>query len=196
MLGLDNRPGEIVGHGFVSAAHARQMACATGSVWRRLVIDPVDGTALELSTTRYRPTAAIVEQVAARDGMCQAPGCTVPAARCDVDHERPWPAGETALGNLTARHRRHHNHKTRGTWTIVATDDPRSDPAAAEGDQGQPHARDGDRVVRSSPTGSVQWRTVGGREYLVQRHRYDDPTSTPVIPAEVSAAEVDLPPPF
>ncbi len=58
MLGLDDQPGEIPGHGFVPAAVARSIATATGSVWRRLVTDPLDGTALELSTTRYRPTRA------------------------------------------------------------------------------------------------------------------------------------------
>lgn len=93
VIGLDNQPGEIPGHGFVPATVARGIALAGGSVWRRLVTDPLDGTALELSTGRYRPTRAMAEQVAALDAMCQAPGCTVPADRCDVDHEVPWPAG-------------------------------------------------------------------------------------------------------
>jgi hypothetical protein len=116
VLGLDDQPGEIPGHGFVPAAVARSIATATGSVWRRLVTDPVEGTALELSTTRYRPTREMAQQVAALDGICQAPGCTVPADRCDVDHEVPWPAGPTRVRGLKSRHRRHHNHKTRGRW--------------------------------------------------------------------------------
>jgi hypothetical protein len=116
LLGVDQQPGEIPGHGFVPAAVARSIATAGGSVWRRLVTDPADGTALELSTNRYHPTAAMAEQVAALDGTCQAPGCTVPADRCDLDHEIPWPAGPTTLRNPQRRHRRHHNHKTRGSW--------------------------------------------------------------------------------
>ena len=151
MLGLDDQPGEIPGHGFVPAAVARAIATATGSVWRRLVTDPVEGTALELSTTRYRPTLEMAQQVAALDGICQAPGCTVPADRCDVDHEVRWPSGTTTVRNLKSRHRRHHNHKTRGTWK-----------------------------ARPGPGGATRWTTVSGRDYLSHRFRYDDPLSRPV----------------
>ena len=151
MLGLDDQPGEIPGHGFVPAAVARSIATASGSVWRRLVTDPLDGTALELSTTRYRPTARMAQQVAALDGICQAPGCTVPALRCDLDHEVPWPTGTTTVRNLRSRHRRHHNHRTRGTWN-----------------------------ARPEPGGTTRWTTVSGRDYLSHRFRYDDPLSRPV----------------
>ncbi len=168
MLGLDNRPGELAGHGVVPAPVARAMATAAGSIWRRLVVDPADGTALELSTTRYRPTRAMAEQVAALDGMCQAPGCTVPAGRCDLDHEVPWPHGPTAVANLRSRHRRHHNHKTRRTWSAT----PR-------------------------PDGSTDWRTASGRTYLTRRPSFDDPLSHPVAADELSAATpADPPPPF
>ncbi len=166
MLGLDDQPGEIPGHGFVPAAVARNIAGASGSVWRRLVTDPLDGTALELSTTRYRPTLRMAQQVAALDGICQAPGCTVPADRCDVDHEVPWPTGTTTVRNLKSRHRRHHNHKTRGTWRA--------------------HPR---------PDGTTRWTTVSGRDYLSHRFRYDDPLARPAGPAEMSSADVG-PPPF
>jgi hypothetical protein len=167
LLGLDERPGELGGHGFVSAPMARAIAMSTGSVWRRLVLDPLDGTALELSTGRYRPTRAMAEQVAALDGMCQAPGCTVPADRCDVDHEVPWPHGPTSVGNLRSRHRRHHNHKTRGTWS-----------------------------ARPGPEGSTDWLTVSRRRYATQRPSFDDPLDHPVSPTELAAADLDPPPPF
>ncbi|HEU4329812.1 MAG TPA: HNH endonuclease [Lapillicoccus sp.] len=165
LLGLDEQPGEIPGHGFVPAAMARNIALSAGSVWRRLVTDPLDGTALELSTGRYRPTAQMAEQVAALDAMCQAPGCTVPADRCDIDHQRPWPQGETEVRNLRLRHRRHHNHKTRGTWRTESTAD-----------------------------GGTQWVTVGGREYLTQRYVYEDPLTTPVSADEIQAADQVAPP--
>jgi hypothetical protein len=167
LLGVDDQPGEIPGHGFVPAAVARNIAGAAGSVWRRLVTDPLDGTALELSTMRYRPTERMAQQVAALDGICQAPGCTVPAARCDLDHEVPWPSGPTTVRNLRSRHRRHHNHKTRGTWR-----------------------------ARPGPGGSTRWTTVSGRDYLSHRYRYDDPFARPADQAEICAAEVDAPPPF
>ena len=167
LLGVDQQPGEIPGHGFVPATVARNIALASGSVWRRLVTDPADGTCLELSTNRYRPTAAMAEQVAALDGTCQAPGCTIPAERCDLDHETPWPAGPTHVRNLKRRHRRHHNHKTRGSW--------KAHPEAG---------------------GRTRWTTVSGREYLSYRHAYQDRLAHPVGQRETRAAEVDLPPPF
>jgi hypothetical protein len=108
---------------FVPAAQARQMALSHGSVWRRLVVDPLTGAALDLSTRRYRPTRAMADLIAARDGMCRGPGCTVPAERCDLDHDIPSPSGPTAITNLSRKHRRHHNHKTRGTWTATTADD-------------------------------------------------------------------------
>src|SRR5204862_963602 len=61
LLGLDQEVAEIPGHGFVPAVQARQMAMADGSVWRRLVVDPLTGAALDLSTRRYRPTRAMAD---------------------------------------------------------------------------------------------------------------------------------------
>ena len=141
LLGEEHGVGEIPGYGYVSGAHARQLATARGSVWRRLVTDPVTGAALDLTTYRYRPTAAMATTIAALDGVCTAPGCTTAAHRCDVDHGRPWPAGPTAIANLFARDRRHHNHKTRGTWTATTDSD-----------------------------GVTLWRTCSGRSYLTGRH--------------------------
>ena len=95
LLGEERGVGEIPGYGYVSGEHARQLATARGSVWRRLVSDPVTGAALDLTTHRYRPTPAMANTIAALDGVCTAPGCTTAAHRCDVDHNRPWPAGPT-----------------------------------------------------------------------------------------------------
>jgi hypothetical protein len=159
LLGEERGLGEIPGYGYVSGEHARQLATARGSVWRRLVSDPVTGAALDLTTYRYRPTPAMVSMVAALDGVCTAPGCTTAAHRCDVDHHRPWPAGPTAIANLFARDRRHHNHKTRGTWTATTDSD-----------------------------GVALWRTCSGRSYLTGRHNYDDPLARPVTEAELDAA--------
>lgn len=159
LLGEEGGVGEITGYGYVSAEHARQLATARGSVWRRLVSDPVTGAALDLTTYRYRPTRAMANTIAALDGVCTAPGCATPAHRCDVDHNRPWPAGPTAINNLSARHRRHHNHKTRGTWTATTDSD-----------------------------GVTLWRTCSARTYLTGRHSYDDPLARPVTDIELDAA--------
>ena len=146
LLGEEHGVGEIPGYGFISGDHARQLATARGSVWRRIVTDPVTGAALDVTTHRYRPTAAMAQTVAALDAICRAPGCTTSAHRCDVDHDRPWPAGPTRISNLSAKHRRHHNHKTRGTWRAT-----------------------------TDPDGTILWRTLSGRTYLTRPTRLRRP---------------------
>lgn len=164
LLGLDDATAELPGWGTVTAEHARQAAFAAGSVWRRLVVDPVTGAATELSTQRYRPTAAMAAQVAAFDGTCRAPGCQAPPSRCDLDHLLPWPRGQTAVPNLQLLHRRHHNHKTFGTWTAV-------------------NASDHDAAPRT-----VDWTTAAGRRYHTLPHNYLDPAAHPAGDAEYDAA--------
>jgi hypothetical protein len=143
------------------------MALANGSVWRRLVVDPLTGVAMDLSTRRYRPTRAMADLIAARDGMCRRPGCTVPAERCDLDHDIPWPSGPTAITNLSRKHRRHHNHKTRGTWRATTADD-----------------------------GAITWRTRAKRRYVTHPRGDLDPLSKPVTEQDIERALAEDPPPF
>jgi len=135
--GVSDAPCELPGHGWVTAAHARDIMTASGSTWQRLAVDVDTGRALELSTDAYRPTAAMVAAVRARDGRCRGPGCEVPAERCDVDHQQPWPDGPTELGNLFAASRGCHNRKTARLWT--------SHPA---------------------PDGGLRWTTLARRDYI------------------------------
>ena len=53
--------------------------------------------------------------VRARTPRCTAPGCRVPAARCDLDHVVRHPDGPTCPCNLTPLCRRHHRMKHRST---------------------------------------------------------------------------------
>lgn len=135
---------ELPGHGWVRAEHARQLAHAPGSVWQRLVTDPLSGALVELSSPRYQPPPRLRAHVVARDQVCRAPGCQVPAARCDLDHDMPWPAGDTAPDNLTAKHRRHHQLKTTGLW----------------------------RSEHDPLTHEVRWMTVAGRSYTTSPHDF------------------------
>lgn len=70
--------------------------------------------------TTYRPDAALRAAVVERDGTCRHPGCTVHAARCDLDHVVPFNAadplggGPTREDNLISLCRRHHRLKTHG----------------------------------------------------------------------------------
>src|SRR4051812_24161149 len=134
-VGLTDAPCEVPGYGWVAADHARQIILNDDSTWRRLAVDADTGAAIHVETQAYRPTAAMRAHVEAVDGTCRAPGCTVSAARCDLDHDIPWPHGPTEVTNLTSKHRPHHNTHTHGHWLVH---------------------RAGDRV---------RWRTKAGRVY-------------------------------
>ena len=171
-VGLTDAPCEIPGHGWVTAEHARQIMINDGSTWRRLVVDADTGAALHLETRAYQPTPAMRAHVEAVDGTCRAPGCTVPAARCDLDHDTPWPHGPTEVTNLTNKHRPHHNLHTHGHWLV-----------RREGDQ-------------------VRWRTKAGRLYDTHPKDWldgvrDAPPSRPSTKPLVAREPVDpAPPPF
>ena len=139
LLGLDHEPGTLTGADgidYLDADTIRAAAMTAGSTWRRLITDPLTGHAVELSTHSYTPGDRLTRAVCARDLTCRVPGCTAPAQRCDLDHDVDYDlGGATDLANLSAKHRRHHNHKTTGRW--------RSD-------------RDGDVIT---------WTTGAGRTY-------------------------------
>lgn len=141
-LGLTDAPCEIPGYGWVTAEHARQVILNPDSAWRRLIVDATTGTALKLETQAYRPTAEMRAHVEAVDGSCRGPGCTVPAARCDLDHDIPWPHGPTTCTNLTGKHRLHHNVRTHGQW----------------------------QAERDPLDHTVRWRTAAGRRYTSRPH--------------------------
>jgi hypothetical protein len=60
----------------------------------------------------YRPGAALDRFLRARDRRCRFPGCRRRVPRGgELDHNRPWPAGPTAAGNLTGFCTGHHRGK-------------------------------------------------------------------------------------
>ncbi len=176
-LGLEATPCELPGHGWVSASHARSIMTAPGSTWRRLLVDDDTGRAIRLAHDAYAPTDEMVRHVQAVDGTCRGPGCHIPATRCDLDHEIPWPAGPTALGNLTAKHRQHHNLKTAGLWKSSR-----------------------------GPDDQVVWRTFAGRRYRtlpkdwLEATRRPAPSASDTAPPEPPDRQVpsdpNAPPPF
>ena len=112
----------------------------------------------------------MVEHVRAVDGVCRGPGCVVPASRCDLDHGVPWPAGPTAVTNLTASHRAHHRIRTAGWWS-------------------------GDRDDQAH----VTWHTAAGRTYVTRPADWlaglRDAGPPPPSPPPSSSSDTD-PPPF
>jgi hypothetical protein len=167
LLGLDDAPADLDGYGPIDAVRAR--ALADGGIWRRIVTDPVTGQVLDVGRQRYRPPAALDELVRTRDGTCAAPGCTVPACGCDLDHTEEFhpqpgadpdaPLGRTDADNLGPLCHRHHRLKTDGGFRL-----------------------------RQISSGLFEWITPTGHRYLTRpgTGRAHDATTDPH----------DAPPPF
>ena len=76
------------------------------------------------STDRYRPTAAIADQVEAVHRRCRFPGCGRPSSGCDLDHAKAHSAGGvTCICNLVPLCRRHHLVKHTDGWSITLNPD-------------------------------------------------------------------------
>jgi hypothetical protein len=126
LLGLDDQPGELSGHGPVPATVARRIAADPTGTWRRLITDPVDGSLLDYGRSTYRPPADLADFVMARDGTCAFPTCNRAAHRCDLDHRVVWEqGGRTNAANLQPLCRRHHRLKHQGGWELDRTSDGR-----------------------------------------------------------------------
>ena len=87
----------------------------------------------------YRPSAELAEFVRMRDLYCRAPGCDVPADRCDIDHTIPYPVGPTHASNLKCLCRTNHLMKTFGGWHDIQL-----------------------------PDGTVIWTSPSGRKYITK----------------------------
>jgi hypothetical protein len=162
-LGWADEPADLCGYGPVDAEHGRELV--TDAILRKVCVDATTGQVLAVgSRTRpvsgptelrdalvdmvltptpyddepvegYRPTVDQRRTAERRDRTCTFPSCSVPAHRCDQDHNVPWPRGSTSLHNLGSKSRRHHRAKQAG-WS----------PSPL-------------------PDGSIQWRSPCGRMY-------------------------------
>jgi hypothetical protein len=168
LMGLDETPGELVGHGPIPAALAREIA-ADGT-WRRLLTDPESGTLLDYGRSTYTPPAGLAAHVRARDLYCRSPICRHRAATADLDHTIPYPDGPTSHTNLYAGCRHDHRAKTLAPgWHV---------------DQ--------------HPDGTITWTTPTGHTYTSRPHDYrpepgPDPPDPPDPPEPATAPD---PPPF
>lgn len=114
-----DEPAFLEGYGPIPGSVAR--AIAAGSVWSRMVLDPLDGTVRELTTPKYRPPAAMADLVRAEQPECSMPGCSQPADDCDLDHLLPWPIGSTCVDGLGPLCRRHHLLRTHAGWSFTTS---------------------------------------------------------------------------
>ena len=118
LAGAGDEPAEMPGHGPVPAAIARAIAHDSGTTWRRIITDPIDGQIIDVGRTRYRPPAALDELVRIRDRTCRHPGCYRPSFHGDLDHHTEWSSqnGRTSAANLVGFCRNHHRLKDEPGW--------------------------------------------------------------------------------
>jgi hypothetical protein len=68
----------------------------------------------------YHPSRKLQHLIRARSATCTAPGCSRPAARCDLDHSVPWDQGGlTCECDLAPLCRRHHRCKQAEGWQLT-----------------------------------------------------------------------------
>jgi hypothetical protein len=107
------RVARIDGHGPISDEAVAELAARARVAL--LVTDPVTGQALWFGRSRRLASAAQRRAaIAASDGHCTWPGCTVPADRCEIDHLTGWEqGGATDIENLAPCCRFHNRLKHR-----------------------------------------------------------------------------------
>ena len=70
--------------------------------------------------TGYRPSRKLQHLIRTRSTCCTAPGCTRPAARCDLDHTLAWDVGGiTCECGLAPLCRHHHRCKQANGWSLI-----------------------------------------------------------------------------
>jgi hypothetical protein len=125
------------------------------------VLEEHTGRLLDVGAHTYRPGPALARWLVARDRTCRFPNCTVPAAKCQLDHIRdfhrrhdgqyvhdPDTDGQTVEANLATLCQHHHRHKTETKLTYL----------------------------RDPLNGQITWTTPSGRTYTVEQDHYaDDP---------------------
>lgn len=86
-------------------------------------LSPDRVTVSRQAAASYRPGRALARAVRLRDVTCRFPGCSVPAARCHLDHVVAYPEGATEQDNLHALCRTHHGFKHHAGWAVTMTPD-------------------------------------------------------------------------
>ena len=112
---------EVPGVGEVPGEVVRGIAAAFGTKAVLALCDFRSGTLASETCVTYRPPPWLDRLVRARDGTCRFPGCTVRAARCDVDHVIAHPRGPTQEPNLMCLCRHHHRLKQQERWQVTMT---------------------------------------------------------------------------
>jgi hypothetical protein len=137
-------PATADGVGPMSAERARELAAGADG-WTRILTHPETGMVLSVGRDHYRPPPALRKLVRWRADRCMAPGCGIPASRCEIDHTVAWEhGGTTSLDNLAPLCKGHHTIKHHGGWQVEHVPDA---------------------------GGALQWTSPNGRRYRVEPER-------------------------
>ncbi len=108
--------GQIEGHGIISAAAVRRLACDAGIIAKTL---GADGQTLDYGRRTRSISPALWTYLAARDGGCTGPGCDAPPTECEAHHMQFWGnGGETEPSNLPLACIYHHHLLHEGGWQL------------------------------------------------------------------------------
>lgn len=124
LLGLNDEPGYLPGHGPLDADLCRTIA--EDATWSRLLTDVNNGHVLDLGREKYKPSRPLIQFIQTRDRTCRWPGCRRRAERCDIDHCAAHPEGETTRCNLQCLCRHHHRIKHMTGWLVELDPDDAS----------------------------------------------------------------------
>lgn len=139
-----SEPASVEGVGPIPHARAREL-CGRSEGWMRVLTHPETGVVLSVGRDRYRPPPELRKLVRWRADRCMAPGCGVPASRCEIDHSVAWEhGGATSLWNLCPLCKGHHRVKHHGRWSVRQLD---------------------------GSGGSLEWISPTGRRYVVEPER-------------------------
>lgn len=156
----DGEPATVEGVGPIPLARAREL-CGGADGWMRVLTHPETGAVLSVGRDQYRPPPGLRKIVRWRAGRCMAPGCGVPASRCEIDHSIAWQhGGSTSLINLAPLCKGHHIVKHHGGWQV--------------------------RQIEGSG-GALEWISPSGRRYRVEPER-PVPVFRPTNAADAVAA--------
>ena len=139
LLGRSGEPGTLEGRIPIDPETARRLAGRAKS-FVRILTHPETGATLSVGRTRYKVPKDLKTYLRIRDLTCRFPGCSVRAARCDIDHTLDWQFdGETAHDNLAHLCRGHHTLKGATDWSVAQS---------------------------SANAGVLTWRSPSGREFV------------------------------
>jgi hypothetical protein len=117
-----DEPGEIGGHGPVTAETARHIVATQPNADHQITLVDAEGNPTHIYTLSRRATRKIRRHIETLQPTCSFPGCIAPAADCDYDHAKPWvEGGETSTTNGGPKCDHDHELKDHG-WAHSRTD--------------------------------------------------------------------------